>query len=66
MRPEKGVPTDVRDGETAEKKRKLVEKIAEANTIKNGDGNIVIRNDDPWVCDDSWDALYEKLAAQKE
>ena len=44
------------------KHKKLVHEIAEKNTIRDKNGSIVFKKDDPWGMDDTWDALYEEIS----
>ena len=43
------------------KHKKLVHAIAEKNTIRDKEGNIVFDKDDPWVKDAAWDTLYANM-----
>ena len=52
----KNVPK-INDKDTEIFRKELFEK-AEANTVRNKDGKVVLTKDDPWREEDEWDEIY--------
>ena len=50
--------------EVIKKNKEKIQKIAEANTIRNQDGLPVISKNDPWRKETEWDDLYKEFTKE--